>query len=57
MEEQNKDALNRDHPRLFDQVGHQTMMHKLEICTFPLNNVIVRLTKDINSADKNWAHF
>ena len=32
-------------------------MHLLEISTFSLNNVIVRLTKIMNRADKNWAHF
>ena len=33
------------------------LMHLLEISTFSLNNVIVRLTKIMNRADKNWAHF
>ena len=32
-------------------------IHLLEISTFSLNNVIVRLTKIMNRADKNWAHF
>ena len=32
-------------------------MHLLEISTFSLNNVIVRLTKIMNRADKNWTHF
>ena len=32
-------------------------MHLLEISTFSLNNVIVRLTKIMNRANKNWAHF
>ena len=29
----------------------------LKISTFSLNNVIVRLIKIMNIADKNWAHF
>ena len=33
------------------------LMHLLEISTFSLNNVIVRLTKVMNRADKNWAQF
>ena len=33
------------------------LMHLLEISTFSLNNVIGRLTKIMNRADKNWAHF
>ena len=33
------------------------LMQLLEISTFSLNNVIVRLTKIMNRADKNWAHF
>ena len=33
------------------------LMHLLEISTFSLNNVISRLTKIMNRADKNWAHF
>ena len=36
----------------FDQVWHL-----LELSTFSLNNVILRLTKIMNKADKNWAHF
>ena len=32
------------------------LMHLLEISTFSLNNFIVRLTKIMNRADKNWAH-
>ena len=38
----------RVRPRFFDQA---------EISTFSLNNVIVRLIKIMNRADKNWAHF
>ena len=33
------------------------LIHLLEISTFSLNNVILRLTKIMNRADKNWAHF
>ena len=33
------------------------LMHLLEISTFSLNNVIVRLTKIMNRVNKNWAHF
>ena len=33
------------------------LMHLLEKSTFSLNNVIGRLTKIMNRADKNWAHF
>ena len=32
-------------------------MHLLEISIFSLNLVIVRLTKIMNRADKNWAQF
>ena len=48
--------LNRDLPRFFDQVGHQTTNASIG-STFSLNNVIVRFTKIMNRADKNWAHF
>ena len=33
------------------------LMHLLEISTFSLNNVFGRLTKIMNRADKNLAHF
>ena len=33
------------------------LMHLLQISTSSLNNVIVRLTKIANRADKNWSHF
>ena len=33
------------------------LMHLLKISTFSLNKVIVRLTKTMNRAVKNWAHF
>ena len=39
------------------KLGIKPLMHLLEINTFSLNNVIVRLTKIMNRADKNWAHF
>ena len=32
-------------------------MYQVEISIFSLNLVIVRLTKIMNRADKNWAHF
>ena len=32
-------------------------MHVLERSIFSLDNVIVRLNKIMNRADKNWAHF
>ena len=39
------------------KLGIKPLMHLLEISTFSLNNVIVRLTKIMNIADKNWALF
>ena len=33
------------------------LIHLLEISIFSLNNVILRLTKIMNRADKNRAHF
>ena len=33
------------------------IMYLLEISIFSLNNVILRLTKIMNRANKNWAHF
>ena len=33
------------------------LMQRLEISTFSLNNVIVKLTKIMNRADKNWAQY
>ena len=47
----------RVRPRLFDQVGHQTTNASIGNKHFLLNNVIVRLTKIMNRANKNWAHF
>ena len=35
----------------------KSCMHLVEISIFSLNLVIVRLTKIMNRADKNWAHF
>ena len=39
------------------KLGIKPHMHQWEISIFPLNNVIVRPTKIMNRADKNWAHF
>ena len=39
------------------KLGIKPLMHLLEVSTYTLNNVIVRLTKIMNSADKNRAHF
>ena len=40
------------------KLGIKPLMHLLEISTFSLNNVIVRLTtKIMNRADKNPVHF
>ena len=39
------------------KLGIKLLMHLLEICTFSLNIVIDKLTKIMNRADKNWAHF
>ena len=48
----------RNRPRFFDQVGHQTKYASIgNKHFFSLNNVIVRPTKIMNRADKNWAHF
>ena len=48
----------RYRPRFFDQVGHQTMYAFMgNKHFFSLNNIIVRPTKIMNRADKNWAHF
>ena len=33
------------------------LMHLLKISVYSLNNVILRVTKIMNRADKNWAHF
>ena len=40
--------------RFFDQVGHQTPNASIGNKYFSLNDVIVRLTKIMNRADKNW---
>ena len=45
-----EDLYIRVRPRFFDQVGHETSI-------FSLNPVIVRPTKIMNRADKNWAQF
>ena len=39
------------------KLDKKPLMHLLEIYTFSLNNVIIRLTNIMNRADKNWAHF
>ena len=39
------------------KLGIKPLKHILEISTFSLDNVIVRLTNIMNRADKNWAHF
>ena len=38
------------------KLGIKPLMHLLEIKYFSLNNVMVRFTKIMNRADKNWAH-
>ena len=35
----------------------KSRMNLMEISIFSLNNVIPRLTKIMDRADKNWAHF
>ena len=40
----------------WSSLGIKPLMHLLEISTFSLNNAIVRLTKIMNRADKNWAY-
>ena len=44
-------------PRFFDQAGHETTHASSGNKHFSLNLVIVRLTKIMNRADKNWAQF
>ena len=39
------------------KLGIKPLMYLSEISIFSLNNVILRLTKIMNRADKNWAHF
>ena len=39
------------------KLGITPGMHLVEIGILSLNNVIVRPTKIINRADKNWTHF
>ena len=43
--------------RFLIKLGMKPCMHLVEISIFSLNNVTVRPTKIMNSADKNWAHF
>ena len=47
----------RVRPRFFDQVGYQTTNASNKALSYSINNVIVRLTKIVNRAVKNWAHF
>ena len=44
-------------PRFFDQVGHQTTYASMGNKISSLNSVIVRPTKIMNRANKNWAPF
>ena len=39
------------------KLGIKPLMHLLEISTFSLNGVIVRLTKTMHRAPRNWAQF
>jgi hypothetical protein len=39
------------------KLGMKPQTHATERSIFSLNNVIIRLTKIMNRADKNWAHF
>ena len=48
-----KCVRNRDRPRSFDQVGHQTTNTSIGNKHFSLNNDIVRLTKIVNILDKD----
>ena len=41
----------------FIKLGMKLYMHLVEISIFSLTNVTVRLTKIMNRANKNWAHF
>ena len=38
-------------------LGIKAIMYQLEVVIFSLYHVIVRPTKIMNRADKNWAHF
>ena len=48
----NRDRAARDHPRFFDQVGHEIMYAFSGNKHFSLNLVIVRLTKIMNNLFK-----
>ena len=50
-------SFTRYRPRFFDQVGHQTINASIGNRHFSLYHVIIRPTKIIKRADKNWAHF
>ena len=39
------------------KLGIKPRMHIWEISILSLNNVIIRPTKIMNRADKNWVHF
>ena len=39
------------------ELGIKPPIHLMEISIFSINNVIVRLTKIMNRADKNWGNF
>ena len=52
-----KNTQNRDCPRFFDQVGNETMYAPSRNNHFSPNLAIIRLTKIMNRADKNWAQF
>ena len=41
----------------FIKLDMKPCMHLVEMSIFSLNRVIVRLTKIMNRADKNWAQF
>ena len=47
----------KDRSRFFYQVWHQTTYAWLEMRILSLNHVIVRPTKIMNRADKNWVYF
>ena len=47
----------RYRPWFFYQVGIKPRKHLWEINILSLNNVIIKPTKIMNIADKNWTHF
>ena len=40
-----------------NKLGMKSCIHTVEISIFSMNHAIVRPTKIMNKADKNWAHF